>query len=96
MLKLSGSFATVFDVEVKGNIANAKITTSKKKEDGTFENMRWLARFAGKSVAEKAGKLKNGSRIEIVEGIVENTYDGERGYTNVVIFRFYEVEGGNE
>lgn len=96
MLKLSGSFATVFDVEVKGNIANAKITTSKKKEDGSYENMRWLARFAGKNVSQKAGQLKNGDRIEIVEGAVENTYDGEKGYTNVVIFRFYKVEGGNE
>ena len=55
MLRVSSTFATVFDVEVKGNIANAKVTTSKKKDDGTFENMRWLARFAGKDVVEKAG-----------------------------------------
>ena len=91
MLRVSSTFATVFDVEVKGNIANAKVTTSKKKDDGTFENMRWLARFAGKDVVEKAGQLQNGDRIEIVEGAVENNWDGEKGYTNLIIFRFYKV-----
>lgn len=91
MLKVSNTFASVFDVEVKGNIANAKVSTSKKKEDGSFVNMRWLARFAGKDVAEKAAELENGDRIEIVEGAVENNWDGEKSFINLIIFRFYKV-----
>lgn len=91
MIKVFNTFASVFDVEVKGNIANAKVTTSKKKDDGSYENMRWLARFAGKDVAEKAGQLKNGTRIEIVEGAVENNWDGEKSYVTLIIFRFYVV-----
>ena len=86
------SFATVWKVEDKGNYVNARISTSDKKLDGTYENSNWFARFIGKC-KDRSLTLDEKDRITILQGKVENrSYTDAQGekknFLNVLIFDY--------
>lgn len=88
-LGMSTKYVSVFNPEVKEKYVQANITTSKKNDDNTYDNMYWKARFVGKAF-EAAKELKDKDKIEITNGIVENNYDkeNEKLWVNVTIFSF--------
>ena len=86
------AYATVWKVEDKGNYVNARISSSTKKQDGTYENSNWFARFIGKC-KDQSLTLGEKDRITITQGKVENrTYTDAQGEKknalNVLIFDF--------
>ena len=95
------SYATVWNVENKGNYVNGRISTSKKKQDGTYENSNWFARCIGKC-KDQSLTLVEKDRITIKQAKIENkSYvgkDGERKNSlNVLIFDFEMSENqGNK
>ncbi|QSX05897.1 hypothetical protein JYG23_00025 [Sedimentibacter sp. zth1] len=64
----------------------------KNNQDNTYTNMYWRARFVG-GAFEKAKELKNKDKIEITKGVIENTYDKEKGklWVNVTVFEFLKM-----
>ena len=93
-LDKDGVYATVWKVEDKGNYVQARITSSSKKQDGTYENSSWLARFIGGCKSD-ALKLQEKDRIKIMSGNISNVYNKERetSFLTVAIFKFDNVEG---
>lgn len=88
MLNVTGKYIRVFDVEDKGRYVQAKLSTSKKNQDGDYVHMPWIARFVG-NATEAAKELQNKDKIEITNGIIENNYDNNnRLWHKVVIFGF--------
>ena len=88
-LNITGKYVTVWNVEDKGNYIQANLSTGKKNKDGTYTNMSWRTRFVGNAKG-KAKALQDKDKIEIVNGLVENTYDKEKKttYVNVTVFEF--------
>ncbi|MGI6114241.1 MAG: hypothetical protein ACOYEJ_09020 [Mahellales bacterium] len=86
-------FATVWNVEDKGNYVQGRISTSEKdqREEGKYINSNWFARFVGKAKDESMN-LKERDRIKILSGKVTNVLFGEgenrRSIPTVVIFDF--------
>lgn len=94
MLNITGKYVSVFEVEVKEKYCTANLSTSKKNTDGTYTNMYWKARFVGKAF-DKAKKLKDKDKIEITNGIIENSYDKEKEKLWVIVTVFeFELMGG--
>ncbi len=91
MLNLGKStkYVSVFNPDVKEKYVQANLTTSKKNEDSSYANMYWKSRFVGNAF-EPAKQLKDKDKIEIKNGIIENTYDKktEKLWVNVTIFEF--------
>lgn len=88
MLNVTGKYVSVYDVEDKGNYVQAKLRTGRKNKDGSYTNMTWRARFVG-NANEPAKNLQDKERIEIVNGIIENSFDANgKQWHNVVIFDF--------
>ena len=92
-LNITGKFVSVFQVEEKPerakNTVFANLSTSEKKEDGTYENMYWKAKFVGKAY-EAAKKLKDADKVNILSGLIKNNFDkeNEKLWVDVVIFEF--------
>jgi len=98
MLNITNSYAKIWNIEDKGNYVNGRISSSRKdKRDDSYINSNWLVRFVGACVAG-AKTLKEGDRIKITNGIVENVYskEHEKNYTNVTIFELEKQEDENE
>ena len=89
MLNVTGKFVSVFKVEDKGKYSVSNLTTSKKKQDNTYENMYWRARYVG-AAHQKSLSLKDKDKIEITQAVIENNYDKENKtlWVTVVIFDF--------
>ena len=87
MLKITDSFATVFQPENKGKYTVANISTRKKDKDGNWTNMSWRAKFVGKNqdVSEKL-------RIKILSASIESRKHEDKYYTDVIIFDWEPVE----
>ena len=87
-----GAYATVWETrDGNGNYTQARISISKKdKETGEYRTdfNGWI-RLIG-SAHEKAGALKERSRIKIGECDVTNKYDKEKEvtYVNYAVFSF--------
>jgi hypothetical protein len=96
MFNITGR-GTVFQVEDKGNYIQANLSTGKKKQDGTYENMNWRTRFVG-NCKQAAAELTDKTRIEIKSGVVENSYNKETKtlYVNVAVFAFDVLEQGEK
>lgn len=95
MLNISKSYATIWNVEDRGNYVQARISTSRKdNRDNSYINSNWFARFVG-NCKDAAKNLKERDRIVITNGTVENVYDKNSGksYVNVVIFDFDMADG---
>lgn len=89
-----GGYARIWSVENKGNYSLAKVSTSKKREDGSYETdfQDGFVRLIG-SAHEKVQTLNipdKGLSIQITSCEVTTPYNAEtkRGYTNYAIFAF--------
>lgn len=89
-------FVKVWNVEDKGNFVKAKLQTSEKKQDGSYENSDWFAAFVG-GAAQMAKGLSNGDQITITKGKLSNVYnkDKKTSYLNMAVFDF-EVTRSND
>jgi len=92
-LNITGKFVSVFQAEEKPerakNTVFANLSTSEKKEDGTYENMYWKAKFVGKAY-EAAKELKDADKVNIISGLITNEYNKktEKTWVEVVVFEF--------
>ena len=92
MINSNNIYATVFNVEDKGNYVKARISTSRKDQNGEYVNSYWNAMFLGKCVSEAKG-LKDKDRIHITSaGVANESFKDSEGnnryYTNVKVFDF--------
>ncbi|MEG2813591.1 MAG: hypothetical protein RSA79_03225 [Oscillospiraceae bacterium] len=98
MLNVSNSrFVTVFQPEIKLNVSEhivfANLSSSKKNTDKdgniSYTYMSWNGRFVGDAF-EAAKALRNGDKIDIIKGGIQNRYDKEKKmlYVDVVIFEY--------
>ena len=80
---------TIFEPVVKEKYVQAKLSTGKKNQDGSWTNMSWNIRFIGKCY-DQASHLKEKDKVELRSGYVENTYNKEskKSYVNVIVFEF--------
>lgn len=87
-------FVKVMKVEDKGKYVKATLSTSEKKQDGTYEYSNWFSTFVGNSV-DKAKKLNEGDKITVTKAKLTNVYNKEKkqSYTNMTVFAF---EGGEK
>lgn len=96
-----GSYCTVWTVESKtDSITKARISISKKnKNTGEYvTDFNGFVSFIGSITAQKALKLKEGSRIKLGDVEVTNKYDKEKQitYTNFNVFSFDELEDSSK
>lgn len=96
-----GGFARIWSIEDKGNYSIAKVSTSKKRKDGSYETdfQDGFVRLIG-SAHEKAQTLNvtdKGVAIQITSCEVTTPYNAEakKGYVNYAIFAF-DIPDGNE
>lgn len=89
-----GGFARIWTIEDKGNYSIAKVSTSKKRKDGSYETdfQDGFVRLIG-SAHEKAQTLNVGEKgvaIQITSCEVTTPYNAEakKGYVNYAIFAF--------
>jgi len=91
MILFNNVYATVWEVEDKGNFVKGRISTSEKNKEGKYVNSYWFATFVGKA-KEPALALSAKDRIKITSGKISNTITGEgedrKSFVNVVIFDF--------
>ena len=91
MILFNNVYATVWEIEDKGNFVRGRISTSEKGKDGKYINSNWFAIFVGKA-KEPALALSTKDRIKIISGKISNTTTGEgenrKSFVNVVIFDF--------
>lgn len=95
-----GGYARIWAIEDKGNYSIAKISTSKKNKDGSFETdfQDGFVRLIG-SAHEKAQTLNvtdKGVSIQITSCEVTTPYNAEtkKSYVNYAIFAF-DIPDGN-
>lgn len=91
MFFIKDTYATVWQVEDKGNYLGGRISTSEKDQNGEYVNSNWFVAFFGKA-KEKAVGVSERTRIKILSGKVTNVMKGEgenkKSYLNVAIFDF--------
>ena len=82
-------YAKVWDVEQKEKFTKAKVQTSEKKQDGTYEQSGWFVSFVGKCWP-LAKELSNGDTITIHKAKLTNVYDkaAKKSYLNFTVFDF--------
>lgn len=96
-------FATVWEVEDKGNYASARISTGRKDKnnEGKYINSNWFARFVGEAY-KKIDQLEPKTRIILKgAGISQEAYmvEDEKKwpkYAQVVIFNFELAENSSK
>ena len=94
----TGSYATIWGVESKGNYSVVEMSTSKKnKATNEYETdfSSKFVRFIGTANTKIAGSTK-GTKIKIGDCEVTNSYDKEKkiSYTNFLVFSFDAADGG--
>lgn len=82
-LNITGK-ARVYQYQNKGKYATASLQVGKKKQDGTWENQWFNAKFVKTVPAE----IEKGETINIVSGTLESNKTDKGTYTNVVIFEY--------
>jgi hypothetical protein len=89
MIWLNDIKGTVFRVEVQDKVVKASVSTSEKKQDGTYENSSWFVAFVG-NCKDKASKLQDKDRITITKAKMTNVYNKEqkKSYLNFTVFAF--------
>lgn len=99
MILFNNVYATVWEVEDKGNFVKGRISTSEKNKEGKYVNSNWFVTFVGKA-KEPALALSAKDRIKITSGKISNTTTGEgknkKTYTNVTIFEFENVNNNQD
>lgn len=91
----SSKYVKVWDVKTENGVVKGDVSSSKKNQNGEYENSKWFPAFFGKS-KEKALSLNKGDTIEITQGGFSNTYNKEKKvtYYNMVIFDFEVMTQG--
>ena len=99
-LYIQNQYVTMFDSNLKGSdkVTIKNLSTSERKQDGTYENESWTGRFVGKAKA-LVDTLPAKTRIKIT-GNVHPGYDKEskRNYPYVLVTGAEVLEsngGGN-
>jgi len=99
MILFNNVYATVWEIEDKGNFVKGRISTSEKNKEGKYVNCYWFVTFVGKA-KEPALALSTKDRIKITSGKISNTTTGEgknkKTYTNVTIFEFENVNNNQD
>lgn len=97
MIWLNDLKVRVSKVEDKGNYVKATVSTSEKKQDGTYEYSNWFCAMVG-SCVEKAKDLKEGDKITITKGKLSNVYNKEKkqAFLNMAVFDFTRVDKYDE
>jgi len=99
MILFNNVYATVWEVEDKGNFVKGRISTSEKNKEGKYVNSYWFVTFVGKA-KESALALSTKDRIKITSGKISNTTTGDgknkKTYTNVTIFEFENVNNNQD
>ena len=93
----NGTYATIWDVEDKGNYTKVQMSTSSKNKDTGHYETDWsdFASFVGGAHKMASDlKIKKMDRIKIVACDEKNRYDKAKGvkYYNHVVFEFEPVE----
>lgn len=93
MIWLNDLKVRVSKLEDKGSYVKATLSTSEKKQDGTYEYSNWFANLVGGCV-NMAKDLKEGDKITITKGKVSNVWNKEKktAYVNMTVFGFTRVE----
>ena len=92
----TGSYATVWKVEDKGNYSVVSMSTSKKNKDGNYETdfSSQIVRFLG-TAHKQASTLKERDRIKLGNcGVTITKSDDYRYFTNFLVFSFEAQDGG--
>jgi len=74
MFWVTNKYAKVWKIfGVDGKYADMNISTSEKKQDGTYANSSWPARAIGHALQQvKTGKIKEGNTYAITQAKVSN------------------------
>lgn len=92
----STPFGRVSFLKPEEKFVRASISTSSKKQDGTYEYSEWNATFVGEACVEKAKKLNDKDRIKITSAKLDTSKIEKDGknvkYTNLVVFNFELLE----
>ena len=82
-------YAKAWEVTHLEKYTKAQLSTSEKKQDGTYENSKWFVNFVGKC-SELAKTLQNGDTVTINKAKLTNLYNKEhkKSYLNFVVFDF--------
>ena len=75
---ITGIYGTIFNSKLKGSdkVTIKNLSVSEKKQDGTYANESWTARFVGKAKAV-VDTLPEKTRVKIT-GNVHTGYDKEK------------------
>lgn len=94
----SGSYATVWNVDVQEKYVDLRITTSEKMENGEYKNSNWFARCIGEAF-ETAKTFEAGKDCRVKIGkckFTNESYknkDGDlKNYFRIIIFSFENLE----
>lgn len=103
-LKITETYATVFEIHKEEKFAKANLSTSRKglSKDGTdnWVNSSWKARFVGDAF-KKIDEISDKSRIKIVSALISNepyyNADNEKKYfVGVTVFDFEVADSSNK
>ncbi len=80
-------YVKVWDVMPKDNYVDVRVSTSDKKQDGSYENSSWTVRLVGQAT-EPGRTLEKEDTFTINKGKVSNVYvkEKQQTYLNVVAF----------
>lgn len=97
MINTNNVYATVWEVEARGNYIKANVVTSRKDQQGEYVNSYWNGMFLGEAKKE-AAKLNDKDRIHITSaGVSNEKFVGEDGknryYVALKIFEFEKLDG---
>lgn len=95
MFYCTNAYGTIFNVEVFDKRVKARLSTSEKKQDGSYENSYWNVVFIGNAY-DAAKSLTDRDRIHITKCKITNeTYknkDGDkRSWLQVTVYEFEKL-----
>ena len=85
-------YVKVSKVDRKEKYTKCQLSTSEKKQDGTYEYSNWCGTLVGK--AHEKG-VSEGEKITVLSGKLSNVYNKEKkvSYLNLTVF---DLENGEE
>ncbi len=89
-------YVKVWEVTKHERYIKLQVSTSDKKQDGTYENSGWYVNLVGQAFTQGQG-LTKGDTITINKGKISNVYNKEKqtSYLNLVAFDI-EVTNSNQ
>lgn len=93
------AFAKVWEVQPDKNYVDLRISTSRKTDDGEYEqDFGGYVRVVGKDAIKQAKSLEEGDTIQIIGCGVSNKYDKKKKttYYSFLIFEFIKPDEEEE